>query len=127
MSRTTAEERHRRLVEFVRGRAGARLRAALYYTADDCEVLALREDLSREAVRDVLPRLHDSLADSRGLVEASEYEPLGPVEATVELHEEGLLVHIVEGERRGTLLSLEREAGADLTEFVEACSRRLAE
>lgn len=117
--------RHAKLVQFVKHRAKDNLRAVIRYGADDYEVLYLRGNLRTSILEQALPVLHEKILKNRGLVTEDEYPRLGAIQATTEIHENGILLHLVEGEHAGTAVTLDREAGQNLTQFVEECTRIL--
>lgn len=118
-------KRHATLVQFLKHRADEHLRSVFRYTADDYDVLYLRSDLRTEQLKQVLPTLHARILESQGLVAEHDYPRLGAVQATTEIHEHGILLHFVETETQGTVVTLGREVGQDLAGFVEECNRIL--
>lgn len=114
--------RYERLVEHVRRQAGDLLRAAMYYDADGREVLYRRPDLPEAALRLDADELADRLRERDALATESDVSGVrGPAEATIELHENLVFVHLHESDQRGALLSLDRRVAQNLSEFVDDC------
>jgi hypothetical protein len=78
-------------------------------------------------LKEALPGLHQKILEDRGLVTEDEYPRLGAIQATTEIHEHGIILHLVEGASEGTAVTFDREAGQDLTQFIERCTQILQE
>lgn len=120
-------KRHAELVQFLSQRADEHLRAVFRNTADDYDVLYLRSDLQDPELKRALPTLHERVLDSQDIVAERDYPRLGAVQATTEIHEHGILLHVAEAEDRGVVVTLDREVGQGLAGFVEECNRILME
>lgn len=55
-----------------------------------------------------------------------EYRRLGETQATVELHENGVLLHFRETETDGVAISLDHDAAQELADFVDQCQAALS-
>lgn len=113
--------RHEALHEFVQNRAGESYRASFHYKGDEWEPLYVREDLATRELRERIPQAREDLVERRALVPEEKYPPLGETHATTEIHEHGVIVHIPEGPREGTVISLDRQAARRITGFVVRC------
>jgi len=111
------------LVEFVRNAAGDRLRGVVRYREDDYRFLYDRPDAGWS---------DNESADVEAFVEQFRYAELeeseradrlnvGNHHATVRLYDRAVVVHFPQGEERGTLVTLDPEAAADLASFVSSC------
>ncbi|RKD85909.1 hypothetical protein [Halopiger aswanensis] len=113
------------LVRLIHDRAGNTFRSAFSYTADDWQALYLRDDIATKELHDVLPQLIDRARTIEPIVREEEYPKIGAAQASVELHEHGVLIHFRESKDEGVAVSLEREAARELATFIDSCTELL--
>lgn len=118
-------DRHRRLCEFVEDRVGDSLRGMVFYDESDWEAVYIRPDLATQELRAGLDDICDRARDARSLIREADYPPLGATAATVEVHENGVVLHFPEEPGSGTLVSIDRSVARDLSEFVVECTEVL--
>lgn len=111
------DELHR----FVTERAGDAYRTAVTYDADGWKPLHVREDLRTQSLKRSLPGAIERARETEALFREDDYPPLGEAKATTELHEDGVVIHFREGEKSGTIVSLDRDAARRLAGFVAEC------
>lgn len=115
--------RYERLVEVVRRRAGERLRAAFYYDADGWEPLYRRPNLPKSALKLDAQSLYERIREREPLATEEEISGVrGRAEAYLELHDNLVLLHLAETESQGALISFDRAAARNLSEFVDECA-----
>jgi hypothetical protein len=120
-------EQYQELLQLVRGRAGAALRAAVKYDQRDWTMLYVRDDVATQELRDALDTLLDRVRDSHPIVEPDVYGEVGETQATVELHERAALIHLRETSDQGVVVSLDRDIAQGLGQFVNRCNGVLSE
>jgi len=111
-----------RLHQFVHERAGDGYRALVRYDADEWEVLYVREDLSSETIEAAIPQIAEQLRERHALVREEESPMLGGVNATLEVHDDGVLLHLPEGSASGVVVSLDQRVARHLVEFIVQCT-----
>lgn len=116
---------YQELVRLIHERAGDTFRSAFSYTADDWQALYLRDDIATKELHDVIPQLINRTRTIEPIVREEEYPKLGAAQASVELHQRGVLVHFRVSEDEGVAVSLEREAARELAEFIDDCTELL--
>lgn len=112
------EERHRELHQFIQERASGSYRSAFYYEGDNWEALYVREDVATERLHDELPDIVKRARQNQPLLREEDYPPLGELDATTEVHEDGVILHFPEGPDVGTIVSLDRDVARRLAGFV---------
>ncbi|GAA0658272.1 hypothetical protein [Salarchaeum japonicum] len=122
-----SEPRHAKLDRYLRDRAGDAYRTAFRYDADGWEPIHVREDLATRELHTLLPELVERVRGTRAWVSEEEYERFGGTTATMEIHEEGVLLHVPDGENAGVLVSLDVDAARSLVGFVAECEAKLHE
>jgi len=118
-------EQYRPTVEYLQNRAGDTLRAVVVYDEEEWETPYVRGDVRTDDLRDWLATYVDHLRDQTPSMPTEEYGLLGDTQATIELHERGVLLHLQRSETEGVAISMEREMARDLAEFVAECRRRI--
>lgn len=114
-------DRHEALVDFLDAQASNALRGILAYDEDGWEALRIREEFVTDELKDALADFHERLDDRYTIVREEEYEPLGEVQATVEIHEEGVLLHFRKSPETGVVVTLDRKAAHRLATFIDQC------
>lgn len=92
------------------------------YEEDDWSALYIRNDVATERLRDTVADIIERTREARALVREEDYEELGEKTATTEVHESGVILHFPQGDQRGIIISLDREAARRLTAFVSQCA-----
>ncbi|MGB9986664.1 hypothetical protein [Salarchaeum japonicum] len=118
-----ASDRHARLVRLVQAEAGDAFRTGARYTASGLEVLYRRNDLPEQRLRERSQSIVDRARDHEPLREPD--SPFGDVRASVELYEDGVLIHLREGPQSGVVLAFEVGIAQNLAGFVVKCQRTL--
>ncbi|KZN25860.1 hypothetical protein A4G99_05455 [Haladaptatus sp. R4] len=120
MSHTTTESRE--LVTYLQTHVGDLLRSVLYYDADSCELLYIRDDVAD--AYDEQERA-DVRRDMRlEAIEKSHQEDLynhGSLNCTIRCFDDAIEMHFTHGELCGTAVALDGEAFAVQNTFVGAC------
>ncbi|GGN07265.1 hypothetical protein GCM10009021_02910 [Halarchaeum nitratireducens] len=93
-----------------------------YYDEDDWTTIYVRDDLATERLRDSVPNIVERTREARALVREDDYERLGETTATTEVHDSGVVLHFPREDRRGVIISLDREAARRLSAFVSQCA-----
>lgn len=115
------------LVSFVHQRAGESLRAIAEYEQTDFDLLYYRDDLPRTTIRDRVETVHGNITwawnpdDDDDEVVAE----LGKKRATVQVRDEVIIIHLLEGVNHGYLIGLEPDAARNLTTFLGECLNRI--
>lgn len=119
------ETEYQDLLRLVQSRAGDSFRSAFCYDTDDWEALYLRGDVATEELRDSISVLFEQVRAHEPILRGSEYDRLGETRATVELYDDGVLLHFQKSETEGVVVTLDYEAARSLAGFVEQCNRVL--
>ncbi|MDS0261963.1 hypothetical protein NDI56_21380 [Haloarcula sp. S1CR25-12] len=110
------------LAEYIYDRIGHGLRTVVIIKNDDFDIHYLNDDLqqeyTKEGYREVVNtfRLQDPFL-SPGL----EGKPVGERRALVDYHENACIIQFPYSESEIILISISRDAGRDLVEFIESC------
>lgn len=109
------------IVEYARRRTGQHLRIIGSFSGYQIRLGFVREDIDRQRARGTTRLLVESFveeAEDEGLQQA-----LGPQDASLHIFSRVCVVHIppVEDSGSGLLMVLDREAGSNLSDFVEGC------
>lgn len=113
------------LVAFLESEVGEGLRAVISYTPDDADVRYLREDL-REQVN--LDDFEPSIAQARELhtqlntVGLLQGDTLGSPVGNVSIFEQTIVMILTADETNGVIVTLERNIGRQVADFVERCT-----
>ncbi|MEE6211063.1 hypothetical protein U3A55_13000 [Salarchaeum sp. III] len=118
-----AGDRHARLVRLVNAEAGDYFRTGVRYTSFGWEVLYRRDDLPDQRLRERNQAIVDCARDHEPLREQD--SPFGDVRASVELYEDGVLIHLREGAQNGVVLAFEVDIAKNLAGFVVKCQQTL--
>lgn len=108
------------LVDYLERRAGDSLRTVSAYDREGVEFEYVRGDIDREQLEErAAPVLEEVLMGSAadGVVEAH----IGRRYASMHLRERALIINIPVGAGEGVGITLEPEAGRNLTTFVKRC------
>jgi hypothetical protein len=117
-----------RVTEFLHDRIGADLRTVVVIREDGHDIHYLREDLRErydgETYGDVVDtfRLEDPHM-SPGV----EDQPVGERRGIVHYHEHAFVIQFPVSDAESVLISLSRDSGQNLLEFLETCRRRVVE
>ncbi|QDX39921.1 hypothetical protein [Salarchaeum sp. JOR-1] len=118
-----ASDRHARLVRFVTAEAGEYFRTGVRYTSFGWEVLYRRDDLPDQRLKERNQAIVDRVRDYEPLRE--EGSPFGDARASIELYEDGVLIHLREAEQSGVVLAFEVDIAQNLAGFVVKCRQTL--
>lgn len=114
----------RDFAQVVHHHAGDTFRSVFRYTDDDWTALYVRDDVATDDLQSVISTLIQRLREQEPVIQ-EEYGRLGETRATVELHEDGVLLHFRETETDGVAVSLDREAAQELSTFIDQCQAAL--
>ena len=120
-------EDYQPLLRMIDQQAGMALRTAFLYDDGEWSTLYMRDDVATGELADHIEIFIQRANEQEPIIQAEQYDKLKQTQATIELHEEGVLIHFREGPSRGVLVSLEREAARNLAEFIDQCNKILAE
>lgn len=118
------DEPHRELITYLRSQAGDYLRGVATYNAEEYSVLYLRDDLRTQHFETDLDKIHDRLRYESRAREQRAF-PFGPLDGTVRLFEEAMVLHYPHTQERGTVITLDPEVGRDLAAFMRECEKRI--
>lgn len=110
------------LAEYLYDRIGEGLRTVVVVKEDDYDIIylsdALQEEYTKEAYTEVVDtfRLEEPFL-SPGL----SGQPVGERRALIDYHEYACVIQLPYSDEETILLSVSREAGKDLIEFIESC------
>jgi hypothetical protein len=122
MSSAIAEE----LASYLDQQAGDSLRAVGHYSADDYEVVHLRDDLRQQYTDDEIEGIVEGLRwESFGKSTQEGQFHLGPLNCSIKAFEEAVVMHFPYDDKRGTLVSLDSGAARDLLQFIDECLTRI--
>lgn len=109
------------LVTFARQRAGEYLRAVAEYERTEFHLLYYRDDLDRATIAERVDTIHDNITWSWNPDDDEGVAALGEKRATLQIREQAVILHLLEGRHRGYLVGLDPAAARDLTSFVGEC------
>ena len=109
------------LVSFLEQRAGDSLRAVAKYQNENVNLLYYREDLQQNTMLNRTKTIHDNITWDWNPEEDEVTSELGEKQATVQIREESVIIHLLEEENLGYIIGLEPDAARSLTTFVGAC------
>jgi hypothetical protein len=115
------------LIRMIHDHVDGLFRAAFSYTAAGWEAEYIREDLQTRELRENIPMILERVRGNRTMIDSGDYRKLGEARATVELYDNGVLIHFRNSDSGGILVSLEAEAARDLAGFVDECAGVLTE
>lgn len=118
-------DRYANFVRFLHTRAGDAVRTAFRYSNTDWEALYLRGDVETAELRESVTSIMERLRADQPIVAHDEYQQIGEPQASVQIYEEGVLVHIWESDTHGVAISLDVEVAKNLSEFVDQCAEAL--
>jgi hypothetical protein len=116
------EETAERLAEYVYDRVGNGLRTVVIVREDDHEIRYLRDDLREEYTSDTYREVVDTFRlDDPFLSPGLTAKPVGERRALIDYHENACVIRLPYSESETILISVSRDAGRDLIEFIESC------
>jgi len=116
---------HRELHRFIEEQAGGAYRTAFRYTMDDWEAIYVRDDVATRQLKREVPRIIKRARESQSLLQEETYSALGELQATTEVHTDGVILHFHEAPEEGTVVSLDKEAARQLSDFLSGCTKIL--
>lgn len=122
------EETAERLTEYVYDRVGDGLRTVVIIREDDYEITYLNDHLRQQYTQEEYTEVVDAFRlDNPFLTPGLSGKPVGERRAKVDYHENACVIQFPYSETETILLSLSREAGQSLIEFVESCREIVGE
>lgn len=113
-------------VTYMRKQAGDSLRLIGLYNHETFKIQCARPDLDRKFTEQDLQEMATELRkESIERYHEEQAFTLGSLDATVRLFENAVVIHYPRDQVSGTVVSLEREAGMQLSKFIEECRRQL--
>lgn len=115
---------YRQLLSLIEDRAGGATRGVGHYTVDGMRQLYTRADLRTDQF---LERAETIMTEARGREPLMGDEgELGRRLAGLELYEEAVLIHFIEEEGQGLVVSVEPVVAQRLADFVAECNLALS-
>lgn len=112
----------RNLVDFLRDRAGAYLRAVVRYDRDSRELLYCRRDVRRAFSDDDLDRVVEAVRhESADSLRPDGEDARGDLRCTVRVFDDTVELHFPHAPDSGTVVALEPAAATRLHTFVDDC------
>ena len=121
MTRQSVENLH----AFLTDRAGGLLRVLLTYDGDGYEIHHRRQDLDRDCIEARSREVYENLTVADTASDDRLASDVGTLDASLQVRSKAVIVHLPLDGGRGVVVSLEPEAGRDLTTFLGACIERL--
>lgn len=116
------EDAAERLSEYVYDRVGDGLRTVVIIREDDYKVHYLSDKLKRRYTQEAYTEVVDTFRlENPFLSPGLSGKPVGERRALIDYHENACVVQFPYSESETILLSVSREAGRNLIEFVESC------
>ncbi|WP_232820477.1 hypothetical protein [Halorussus litoreus] len=115
------QESANRLVEFLEERADEHLRGAIHYSEDGYESLYLREDVDAMYSDKKMTDLAEYYRQQSRVQSSDKPFALGNCHCNVSFYDDAILFHFSQGDKIGTVITLEPEAGRDIVGFITKC------
>ncbi|WP_232703536.1 hypothetical protein [Halobacterium wangiae] len=116
------EETAELLAEYVYDLVGDGLRTVVIVSNDDHEVYYLNDDLQQEYTRETYAEVVDTFRlEDPFLSPELAGKPVGERRALIDYHEKACVIQLPYSDSETILISVSRDAGRDLIEFVESC------
>ncbi|ACM56516.1 hypothetical protein Hlac_0918 [Halorubrum lacusprofundi ATCC 49239] len=110
------------LTEYVYDLVGDGLRTVVIVRDNDHEIRYLKDDLQREYSKEAYAEIVETFRlENPFLSPALEGTPVGERRALIDYHENACVIQIPYSESETILISVSRDAGRDLIEFIESC------
>ena len=113
-------------LEYLQNRAGNTLRAVMLFTENNYKHLYLREDLEEIYSKEHYPTIAERLRSETDCTSGTESElQIGELDSITLVFEEAIVLIFPATKTRGAAVSLDRDAGSQLFEFVDEARKRL--
>ena len=112
-----AEEVPRELMEYLEDSVGENVRAVAHYDRD-AEVIEVNDELDDPVEADVAEIIDDLRLQDVGQTRQEGLYSVGSLYCTIRAFDDALVVHFIQGDTRGTMISLEPATAPGLTDFV---------
>ncbi|SFR36377.1 hypothetical protein SAMN04487947_0455 [Halogeometricum rufum] len=119
------KESANRLVNYLEKQAGPYFRGAIHYSEDEYYVLYLRDDVDSLYSNEKMEELVQYYRKENQYQTSEEPFELGNNHCTVNFYDDAILFHFTQGDRLGTVITLEPEAGRDIVGFITECLKQL--
>jgi len=113
------------LVDYLQSRAGRSLRAVGRYDEEGCQLIYRRDDLPREGTQERLEALRTNLTWEWNPPKTPALEELGGEQASLQIREQTVILHLPVEADHGLLIGLEPGAARDLTSFITDCMQHV--
>jgi hypothetical protein len=122
------EEAAELLAEYVYDRIGDGLRTVVIIYNDDFEIRYLNDNLQQEYTKEAYEEVVNTFRlEDPFLSPKLEGQPVGERRALVDYHEHACVIQLPYSESETILISISRDAGRDLVEFIESCRQMVRE
>ena len=116
------EETAELLADYLYDRIGEGLRTVVIIRDDDYEIKYLNDALRQDYTKDTYTEVVDTFRlEEPFLSPGLSGQPIGERRALIDYHENACVIQFPYSEAETILLSVSREAGQDLIEFIESC------
>jgi hypothetical protein len=122
------KETAKHLTEYVSDLVGDGLRTVVIVTEDDHNIHYLSDELQREYTNETYKAVVDTFRlDDPFLSDELAGTPVGERRALIDYHENACVIQLPFSESETVLISVSRDAGRDLIEFIESCRKIVRE
>jgi hypothetical protein len=110
------------LAEYLYDRIGEGLRTVVVVKGDDYDIIYLSDALQEEYTKEGYTAVVDTFRlEEPFLSPGLSGQPVGERRALIDYHEHACVIQLPYSDEETILLSVSREAGKDLIEFIESC------
>ncbi|WP_256403825.1 DUF7522 family protein [Halorubrum salinum] len=115
-----------RLTEFCQTRLGNSLRAVGVYSANNIEMIFVRDDLNEKYSGDILNNFISTPQEIKHNFQLID-EGMGEPEASLHLLEAGLIVQLHYPSEGLIFISMEQDVGRNFTRFIRECRNQISQ
>lgn len=117
-----SQEVAQKLTEYLQNRVGDGLRTVVVVQDDDSDIRYLRDDLRDGYTGKTFTKVVDTFRLEQPFMSPGvASQPVGERRAIVHYHENAFVIQFPVSETASILISLTRETGRDLLDFIEKC------
>jgi hypothetical protein len=107
----------RELLDYLEESIGGNMRAVAHYDRDT-EIVRVNDDLDEPVTDDVIEIIDDLRLQDVGQTRQEGLYEVGSLYCTIRAFDDALVVHFIQGDTRGTMISLDPSTAPGLTDFV---------
>ena len=115
---------HNQLVSYLKDQAGGYLRGVAIYTADEYDVVYLRDDVRSQRFENEVDAMIDRLRQESRAREHRSF-PFDDLNGTVRSFGDAMVMHFPRTRERGTVITLDPGVARDLNTFMSECLQRI--